>query len=256
MTRTEARNAAIQNLLAAAEAGNEVYNVDFTNWKDHANRAFYEATQEAQRVHLDGDRSNQSSTTLYYEMPNGLHNFPSRKFTALVEKSDDTPMRAAVIALINEWKPVADAIAAVKKNVIKGRKPSDTPRKTPERTLENTGTCAVCGHNVKLDSEGNIVHHGFRVQYGMRNGSCYGVGFKPIEVSPKGAYSYLNMITAMLETSHNTLASINEMDAPLSKEMVRAKLNVEGDIRTLAREIAYYTNVVSTWEAKPLPGTN
>ena len=260
--RTARYAAAIENLTAAAESGAEVYNVDFTDWKDAANRAFEMASRAVQQIHLDGDRENKSDTTLYYEMPYGLHNFPSKKFQGLVAKADDTPVRAAALALIAEWKPVADAIKTVKANVIKGRKPSTTPRMTPERTIENTGTCAICGKNVKL-KDGKVVNHGYTVRYGFFEGGCFGVGYEPIETSPAALHDYMSALVGHkdriigLNNDESIAFIIAKMDektrAKRASQPDAIKAGFERDLRMLTADIEMFGKMINEWTARPLP---
>jgi len=101
--------------------------------------------------------------------------------------------------LMNRWKVLADAQAELKPLIVKGRKPSTEPRLTPARTLDHTGTCAICGRNVKLNEGGKIVAHGYTIRYGFQQGNCFGVGFDPIEVSPEGLHGALKVLTGIIE---------------------------------------------------------
>ena len=251
----------------AIEAGH-IYNVDFVSLKDAAARLFRMASGEVQRVHLNGDRSNESAKNLYFEMPDGLHNFPSRKFTGLVEACTDTEMRATAEALIATWKPVADKIKTVKPMIIKGRKPSTTPRRTPERTIENTGTCSCCGRNVKLKA-GKIVAHGYTVRYGWQMGNCFGVGYDPIEVSTEGLValvSYLNdyidrtttslsaMVNDTCEVYYDRRSNKIERDNDRFEQYRQMTIRkTRSDLEQAQRSLDSTRKSIATWESRPLP---
>ena len=191
-------------------------------------------------------------------------------------------MVSAVIELITEWQPVRDAIKTIKPNVVMGRKPSDKPRLTPERTLDNTGTCShpMCSMNVKLRKGGKITDHGYRILWNSQQGNCFGVGYDPIEVSTEGLVAVLEscedgrknlirQITA-LEAGPETL-TINKKisfvyNAPykdftyekgtpdyntlLANRLRETKRNLE----YCERDITMCQDRLDTWEAKPLPG--
>lgn len=60
-----------------------------------------------------------------------------------------------------------------------------------ERTLDGTGTCAVCRQNVKMEADEGLYHHGFQLQHQTRQGRCPGTGYKPWELSPDGLVNYV-----------------------------------------------------------------
>lgn len=116
---------------------------------------------------------------------------------------------AAFIVLMNRWKALADAQAELKSLIVKGRKPSTEPSKTPARTLDHTGTCAICGRNVKL-AHGKIVAHGYTIRYGYQQGNCFGVGYDPIEVSPEGLRGALRVLVGIIERTKAAIVEAEE----------------------------------------------
>ena len=158
-------------------------------------------------------------------------------------------------------RPVIEKLVIIKGLVVKGRKPSETPRLTPERTLENTGTCSVCGRNAKLKVWGKIVDHGYTIQYGFQSGNCYGVGYDPIEVSPEGAKAYLKALTAhkvslveSLPKAVDLAATADQIESIRERRLViNAPHSIERDIRHVTSDIATFTKIVSEWVATPLP---
>lgn len=136
MTREEARTAAIQNLLAAAaDESIEVYNVDFKDWKDHANRAFYEAYRD-----IDMGEGTERDRNIRYAISYSVTTFPSKKLLKLIETAQPSKTVDAVNALITEWKPVSDAIKTIKPRVIMGRKPNPNAKPKDEIPTLNGDT--------------------------------------------------------------------------------------------------------------------
>jgi hypothetical protein len=266
--RTARREAAIQNLLIAAREGNEVYNVDFNDWKDMAGRVFEGAVSTKLRspfFHC-GEYENRTVVESAIEdaVGFGLHTFPSKKLLKLLNNhladlgvinGQPSACIQAVMDLITEFQPVRDAIKTLKPNVIKGRKPSTDPSKTAPRTIENTGTCAVCGQNVKL-SGGKIVSHGYRVIWNSHQGNCYGVDYEPIEISPKGAIDYLASLESYKADQEAALLAAIEAAVDATDRKVKyAPQNIESMIRHLTSDIETFTNIITKWEATALPDT-
>jgi hypothetical protein len=174
----------------------------------------------------------------------------------------------AAIELSDKWFPVVERMKVVKPTVTKGRKPSENPRKTPERTLENTGTCGICGQNVKREANGFLYMHGFTIASHCRNGSCYGVGFLPHEVSPDAATSFLKSLKAQ----RNITESMIDQYKRMSPQHVLGKLVVMGrevnrdetvamrlaDLESEMRQTNFYikefAEKVKNWKVARLPG--
>lgn len=153
---------------------------------------------------------------------------------------------------------------------MKGREPPSEPSQTPARTIDNTGSCSCCNKNVKLD-DGKAVDHGFQVA-GGRQGSCFGVGRPPIEVSPQGAIDFIAHLEQKHEsrTSYLTRLETTEVeqvsdfsawppktykrgekgfDVALRSAIAHAKQEI-GSIESWLR---MFRRKVADWTPKPLP---
>jgi hypothetical protein len=240
-------------ILDSAIENGIIYNVDFVAAKDGLNHTFEIAARAVQNVFLSNrdTPTEESDSEIYYGVSSGLLNFPSKKFSKLLADSPTSVVVDAANALVAEWSPVAVKLKAAKVLITKTRKPSDKPRTTPERTIENTGTCGICGKNVKLDSMGNIVSHGFTIRYGFQEGNCYGVGFKPIEVSGESRECYLEMLKRELVSNETALENVETLYAEKDLRMMRMKL--ESVVRWLTADIEMFAKLVANWESKPLP---
>jgi hypothetical protein len=257
---------------SAIEAG-VIYNADFTELKNAANRkleAGYHAAVVEPYLAVDYDVRNaypQGINDLYYSAYPQIHTLNARDktITKLEKEHGDHWMVKAAREYLELVRPVIVDLNKVKALVVKGRKPSDQPRKTPERTLENTGTCAICGRNVKLNSNGKIVDHGYTIRYGFQQGNCFGVGWAPIEVSSAGAAAYVKALETFKARQEESLPKAIEAAEALAlkqksfedtreeRAVRHAPSNIESQIRYLGRDIEAYTKIVDQWEAKPLP---
>ncbi len=93
---------------------------------------------------------------------------------------------AELVASLEDWRPVAEALEAAKARVVSlsaARAARGIVRKTKPRTMANTGTCGVCGMNVKRDGSTRLAAHGFTLKWQTQMGTCQGWRFPPIEVS-------------------------------------------------------------------------
>jgi len=264
MTQTsiERYQTAIDALFAAKEDGT-IYNVDYKSWKDYAGRGYERDVSDKVRAPFFhcGEYENRTERERSIEdaIGYGLHTFPSKKLLTLVESANETPMVSAVIELIATWKPVRDTIKALKPMVVMGRKPSTDPRKTPERTLENTGTCAVCDMNVKLDKGQHIVAHGYTIQWGFQSGNCHGVRFKAFELSSEGTISWKDHLERALEIALENVDALPELiaaetDSKMKRDLQQGLANNKATVRFAPADIARLEKMITNWKPQTLPG--
>lgn len=103
------------------------------------------------------------------------------------------PMVEAYRAVIAKILPLAQAMEANKTKVVKGR--ANAIPSGYVRTRENTGTCPVCFRNIKMTDAQKMVHHGYeRPGHGYIVGDCFGVGYKPYELSSEGTEAFLRIV--------------------------------------------------------------
>lgn len=268
--------------LDAALAAKIVYNVDYKDYlKYYLNQHFENATSKiAEDFTYSMKWQNLPEAIQHLDLgySSDLHLIAGRveKVRKIAEKSGnlDHPYVQRIFSDMAPFVEIAAKLNELKQYIVKGKKPSDKPRKTPPRTLDNTGTCAVCGQNVKLDGQGNIVMHGYRVVWNQFSGSCPGVGYKPFEVSPEGAVAYRDAMKARiadleksiseLPTSNmlyktdkvtqkliEVLAGTNEFDHLVAVRTDKMKWEIGG----LNSSIKVYDRHIAGWVERPLPGT-
>ena len=238
---------AAQFIAAVAVMNQEViYNVDFKDAKDSLGRAFEEANSKmvSEPFFWGGKGLDIPEAVVELHWLSWQAHLAPSLLKKVIKANIDHPVCTAMLELLNEFAPIMEGVKAAKARVIKGRKPSTTPRTTPERTIENTGTCGCCGKNVKMS--GNIlVAHGYTIKYGFQSGNCFGVGYEPVEVSNKAIVAYLEVLNDFRNDQVASLEGLEDM-----------KLwGVESTIRQVEGDIKYFDKALAAWVARPLPGT-
>lgn len=238
---------AAQFIAAVAVMNQEViYNVDFKDAKDSLGRAFEEANDKmvSEPFFWGGKGLDIPEAVVELHWLSWQAHLAPSLLKKVIKANIDHPVCTAMLELLNEFAPIMEGVKVAKARVIKGRKPSTTPRTTPERTIENTGTCGCCGKNVKLD-HGKLVAHGYTIKYGFQSGNCFGVGYEPVEVSNKAIVAYLEVLNSFRNDQIASLEGLEDM-----------KLwGVESTIRQVEGDIKYFDKALAAWVARPLPGT-
>ena len=223
-----------------------IYNSDYVETKTALNRTLEQAKAAASAVYLAipyEDRRTDELSAQYYgtiyphTLPGWLKKLPK---TA-------SPTHAAALEAyraLGAYSAICAKFVAAKTRVVKARKPSTVARKTPARTLDNTGTCACCSQNVKLD-RGLIVAHGYTIRWGFQSGSCFGVGCLPIEVSDEGLRAAREAYERQLATARLAL----EYSPCTRRERAELAARVSGS----KSAIAHYAAAIRDWAPSPLP---
>jgi hypothetical protein len=145
------------------------------------------------------------------------------------------------------------------------------------RDWTNTGTCGVCEQNVKMRDDQRLVHHGFqRPGDGMIHGDCFGVGYRPHELSSEAASDFVEkLLKPRAERLRQRLNDLREgkvaeiqinqfsyfvepkyihvgemgWDRALEREISLTEANV----KQYAEQISYFTKKVGEWKLDKLP---
>lgn len=269
-----------------------IYNVDYVMFKDIVSRDLDRANRVAHDVYVSNlDRENgvykygNKPLDEVYGMLMYPHLMP--KFRRLVEQTKpqnevEKTVLDAFRAIVDQFGPVCDKLVAVKAFVVKGRKPSTEPRKTPERTIDNTGTCQICGQNVKRTENGALYDHGFNVKHHYRSGQCFGTHHQPVEVSPRGMEDFLVVIKTQRANTIEGLSKLRvadeirveagrewkgsafvpkyrtvKRDEPDFQYLLNDEIRqVEWMIETMGKDIKVFTKRIAEWAPRPLPDGN
>jgi hypothetical protein len=138
-----------------------------------------------------------------------------------LSKFMDLPNVAEYVALLKEVVLLHELVQAAKPFIEKGRKPSENP---VEADITNTGHCAICGNRQKMTANQKMVHHGFQISggtghyFGYRLGSCFGVGYAPVELSCEANVAYIPALQNFLEQTIATIDSLEKKTAPSHSE--------------------------------------
>lgn len=241
----------IQQIETILDSNEALYNVDYVEIKSALNSALEKAKAAASAEYLKVVHQPQHfRTTELQDQYYGIvypHTLPGwlKKLPKLASPAFAAALEA--YRALEAFAPVCAKFVAAKTRVLKARKPSTTPRATPARTIDNTGTCACCGQNVKLDG-GRIVNHGYTIRWGFQSGQCFGVGFRPIEVSDEG-------LRAAVQGFENSLAAAR-LTLEYNCSTRRQRAEAEGRISGAKSAIAFYSNAVKNWSPKALPDGN
>lgn len=129
-------------------------------------------------------------TNLYYALPDYPHQV--KGFSKKLSKFSVVPPQ--VQEMVEDFLLVAHLLDRAKLLVKKGKAQSQLPSSKPARTLKNTGTCPICGKNVKLSPCGLLVPHGYTRETGYNTANCYGRGYEPLEISYVALENYISML--------------------------------------------------------------
>lgn len=175
------RNTTSQQFKASFEtfiAAGSIRNVEFNDEKRNLGHAIEKASRlvnDALHVEFKATVTgiNYWDTNEVFET---IHDAHSVQFAA---KKCANHKNKLVNEFFAEWAPICAMLKALKPMIVKGR----IPTVIDPRSLENTGTCGCCQRNVKLNQDGSITNHGYKVRNSSFENECFGCRYAPDEVS-------------------------------------------------------------------------
>ena len=270
--------------LQAAKAAGRIWNMDLIDLKDALNRRISETFQ-----HLNLSIESLGGVEVYWDLAYPIMACNATTLLGKLKQLDKLPESGSwpeLKATVRSLQQVCELAAAVKPLVVKGRRPGETPNLNP-RTLEHTGTCGCCNRNIKLNGAGRIWDHGYEIEgrgRGMRGGygykvggSCFGVGYPPIEVSDEVWVALLAKmerdLVSLPQRIVNQTAHVKGLPQPVDKhswqmskdeqvvaERYHAAKGYLGRLKLylkcLPRDISEMKLRIASWAPKPLPGTS
>ena len=194
-------------VILDGEAAGSIRNVELKEAKETLSRAVYEAWPilvSQPWIYGRLDDMSQDLKDLYYSiLVMGLHDVISTSKKVAKTKAEG-PAVDAMRAFCDEILPLSLLVASLKGKVTMGRAPSTGPAK-PENPNKKVRTCPVCMRGIA--ERGTMVHHGStRPGHGFQTGSCAGIQFQPLEVSPKGLEFVVRSLSHTLATSLEAIA--------------------------------------------------
>lgn len=282
------RLAQSKEILTLALAKGSIYATDLQAAKDGIVRAAdyaLDALRKALRVEL-GDAITQEQRGLLWDaVPLNIQLNHVRGNLAKADKAVSVlPGLHPIVELLRELQPLVEAYTELKPNAIKGRKPLENPKPVDH---SNTGTCSCCQNTQKLTSAQTLVHHGFHISdgrghyLGFRTGRCYGVGYRPYELSNEGNIAYAAKLREAITATEEYIAKLNagEVQKITRTEVVRengvkrpvSKTYLLGDLQFpkvqdweinqeqnrlagLTWELERQELLIKNWSLKSLPG--
>jgi hypothetical protein len=270
-------------------AAKHIWNVDYEDAKgvissawervdgpahEYLTKLYYHDNPNRYRSWLDNDPRYNMGLTQLLNTPGFLNRLKSVK---------NAPELKDYLEVLSEVAELASQIKAVKPFIEKGRKPSLNP---PVIDLTGTGHCAVCNGLFKIDGAAKMVHHGFQISggtghyFGQRLGSCFGVGYKPYELSSEGCVAYEAHLQKVLANTKDNLAQLQSDDLENLQETVQKRVEgryvpesvtrvkgtpefdrlreryihqTEYQISGLEQNIEIMNAMITNWKLKPLP---
>jgi hypothetical protein len=280
-TRGDRFAAALETLAAGKTAG-KIWNVEFQDAKyfiaGACEHAQHESSHEAHDwqvgggiVHYDDARRdigyafgmNQAA-----KLSRNLKKLSADKMTSRIE---------AYIAVLDEIAALFTYLQSFKTIIVKGRRPVEKTEEQLHDETFNTGVCAICANRQKLDSKVAMVMHGYQMsEYnhaGYRVGQCFGVGYKPYELSNEANVAFAPVLenhrkaTSSAIKMYKTPGKVTEVSVKKDKwegarrteiqvtytpeaNPVEFKQEVESRIARLENELRYIKADIKTNNAK------
>lgn len=282
------------SLLESGLESGKIWNMEFQSAKywvaEAAEHAQHISARKAHERHSDGSVKryvgNDPRNDIGYafsmnqaaKLSRRLKKLPIEQITPEIQNYIDTLDQ---IIGIFEW------LKQFKTIIVKGRK---VVEKTKEQILEelfNTGICAICESRQKLTSEEKMVMHGYQMsEYnhaGYRMGKCFGVGYKPYELSNEANIAYEPVLESQRTSLSNLVETLKsgtvvslrvkkskwdssqrkmvDFDVTYTKEgtpfefaqeMENKIYAVEGQLRTVKDYIKVNNIKIERWKAQPL----
>ena len=248
----ENAKSAINNIEIQVKNG-QVWNKDFQDAKKYINQYISSLDRDIMDKHfLNNPNKKQIESEVsdaYYHSP-AMHTVKTTTKQYSHFKKIVPASSRDVDYLLKFQKRANTLMTKAIKMIVKGRKPSETPSNVKLRTIENTGTCGICGNNVKMTRAGRLVDHGFNLKYKFRSGNCFGTGYPPIEVSNEAPKKYINMLNNAVKSTDDKIKKLDKNDKNYRKE----KINLKSEKKYLTKQIEIYHDIVDNWKIGNLPG--
>jgi hypothetical protein len=256
----------LSSFISSGSIPNSRYNDIKASLNVEMERASRKAREEILNLRAEAP-DNSELTNLYYALPDYPHQV--KGFSKKLSSYSSVPPMVKV--LVEDFLLVAKLLETAKPLIQKGKAQSLLPSSKPARTLENTGTCPICGKNVKLSPCGLLVSHGYTREEGYHTADCFGRGYEPLEISYIALENFICMVESykakeelflfQLERneikriySHQFKKHISEGEAGWSLTLSRATQKTKANVNTAELEIRMRKEQVANWKPTALPG--
>src|SRR6185295_9967482 len=211
------RNRHAFDVLIPAAMGGAIYNSEFTAAKATLDRSFEEAWKALKDHHRPstGYWADDKTITPWGQITHALGYISGVRGAVaeskkLAKMKIDHPLVGQLRALCAVAIPVHEMLEAIKKQVIKGKRPAavSSKQKRIAGRVGGSGTCQICGGSQAI-VRSMIALHGYnRPGVGFIIGECYGAKHPPFEVSCDRLRSWIGRLDKMLTEAHDELAEL------------------------------------------------
>jgi hypothetical protein len=264
----------LMELLSSFIASGSIPNTRYSEIKASLSWEFEKEEQKARQEILklraeasEGSETYASLTAIYYLLPNSMYQV--RRFS--IDLTIHTSAPEGTKQLVKDFLKVQDLLDQAKPLIKKGRAQSQLPSSKPARTLKNTGTCPICGKNVKLSPCGLLVSHGYTREEGYHTADCFGRGYEPLEISYIAIENFISMVESyktkedlhLFQLLRNEVTSlyskqfkkhISEGEAGWIQTLTSHIYKTRTNINTAELEIRIRKEQVANWKPTALPG--
>jgi hypothetical protein len=122
------------------------------------------------------------------------------------------PIILEYMEFLKEVVAIGELIKAIKPFIVKGRRPVEKTEEQLRDETFNTGVCAICANRQKLDGKIGMVMHGYQMSdynhAGYRVGKCFGVGYKPYELSNEANVAFAPVLEQHRKSIANAIKTL------------------------------------------------
>lgn len=196
--------------LEQALAAGIIYNTEYKDAYSYLSRASEDAFDLATAPFRGGDTKWEQNDPRWYTVYHPSFANAGGAVKKLLKFKGKEPRVDALLPVLEEAAQLVELTKKVKPLIKKGRKPN--PNYIPPDET-NTGMCAICQHRQKLTKVQAMVDHGFRISdglhyFGSRVGHCFGVNYKPYELSCEANKKFVIYLQAELKRTEEHLAEL------------------------------------------------
>lgn len=250
-----------------------IYNQDYLRINQHIGNAIFKIFLDyVGEVYKTYDRNSipKDILTIYDDIcPTSLRSIPALK--KRIDKCKSAhPLLTALQEMVSEIFPLVDIMTNLKGFIIKGRQPNtNTKSENPDKIVR---TCPCCFRKIAIDTSGHMVNHGYKQSgNGYIVGNCFGVKFKPLEVSPDGVDFMINYYKTQYEKTKKNYDTRNQwtklpykprynspiveitLEHPQWENTKNIKIaNIESELRYIERDLKTFQVIRKEWVAKEI----
>ena len=231
--RKEVAKGSLMRILGPYQDGSEIFNADYNDAKARLNRSFEIAFDEMDERLSYHDRSILGFGLSLYSIPSLLKKIEKYKKPGKEQFESPPELIEKFRAFFQAMLPISQALEAVKKQIVKGKKPLSPEKaavKAAQLAKKNVKTCACCFRSIATIPNGKIADHGYTLPHpGNKSMSCPGRKFLPLEISSDGLKYMVDLYLAWVEQDQAALKNAPTLTSLRKKSWNPKKL---GDLVT------------------------